>query len=146
MKRISFTRHVPFAPERMLELVADVERYPEFVPNCTRMDVDRDPVAPESRYDARMHIRFGPINQAYTSHVAVDREEMTIKATAEDGPFAHLVSRWTFHAEGQGARIEFEVVFRFRNPLLAATAEGAFAAKQGEIVDAFVARAREIYA
>lgn len=145
MQRLTFTRHVPHSPKQMLDLVADVERYPDFVPNCTGMEVRRAPEAPADRYDARMQVGFGPINQAYTSRVTVDRADMTISANAIDGPFTHLDSRWTFSPEGEGTRIDFEIAFSFRNPLLAATAERAFAAKQREIVDAFVTRADQLY-
>lgn len=145
MPKLSFSRRVPYTPSQMLELVAEISRYPEFVPNCTRMDVRPDPSDPNNICFARMHIAFGPIEQAYTSHVKVDRDAMTIAADATDGPFAHLQSLWTFEPDGEGTRIGFEVDFKIRNPLLAAAAEPAFAAKQEEIIDAFVLRAGRIY-
>lgn len=141
----SFTRIVPHSAVQMLDLVADVETYPRFIPHCERMDVRRDTVQPDTRFLATMHIRFGPIAQAYTSKIVVDREAMTLEAKAVDGPFSHLDSIWRFVPEGEGARISFDIDFRIANPLLRSVAEPAFAAKQEEIIDAFVAEAQRRY-
>lgn len=143
MPQLKFNRRVPHTPEQMLALVADVARYPEFVPNCSGMDMLGD--AGADRFDARMQVKFGPLQQAYTSRVTVDPEAGTVAAHALDGPFAHLDSLWRIAPDGAGASISFEIDFKIANPLLAAAAEPAFAAKQAEIVDAFVARAGQIY-
>ncbi|RDE08637.1 type II toxin-antitoxin system RatA family toxin [Pelagibacterium lacus] len=140
-----FERHVPHSADEMLALVADVETYPDFIPHCERMDVRRSPSAPQTRFDARMHIRFGPINQAYTSRIAVDRAARTLHAKALDGPFAHLDSLWRFVEDGAGTRIIFDIDFRIANPLIRSVAEPAFAAKQEEIMDAFVVEAKRRY-
>lgn len=138
-------RHVPHTAEQMLALVADVDSYPGFIPHCQAMEVRRDPNAPDRKFDARMHIRFGPINQAYTSRIQVDREAKTLRARAVDGPFAYLDSIWSFGEAGQGTAIRFDIDFKIANPLIRAVAEPAFAAKQEEIMDAFVAEARRRY-
>ncbi|WP_404404068.1 type II toxin-antitoxin system RatA family toxin [Pelagibacterium halotolerans] len=137
----TFERITPHAPERMLELVADVEAYPRFIPHCEHMEVKRDPAAPDNRFEARMHIRFGPIAQSYTSRIVVDRDALTLSARAIDGPFSHLDSLWRFSPQGQGSHIRFDIDFKIANPLLRSVAEPAFAAKQEEIIDAFVSEA-----
>ena len=86
---------------------------------------------------ARMTIQFGPVTQAYTSRVVADPVAMTITAKAVDGPFSYLDCKWTFEPEGEGTRIRFDIDFKIANPLVAAVAEPAFAAKQTEIIDAF---------
>lgn len=141
----SFVRIVPNSASQMLDLVADVETYPRFIPHCERMEVRRDPVDPTTHFAATMHIRFGPIAQAYTSRIVVDREAMTLEAKAMDGPFSHLDSIWHFVPEGDGSRISFDIDFRIANSLLRSVAEPAFAAKQEEIIDAFVAEAKRRY-
>lgn len=144
--QLSFERHVPHNPEQMLALVADVRSYPDFVPNCTAMDVHKDPRREGRECNARMQIKFGPISQAYTSRVIVDEATNTVRARALDGPFSHLDSLWTFTAEEGGTKVMFEIDFAISNPLLAAVAEPAFAAKQREIVDAFIQEAHRRYA
>ncbi|WP_421950429.1 type II toxin-antitoxin system RatA family toxin [Pelagibacterium sp.] len=138
-------RHVPHSAAQMLALVADVDAYPQFIPHCERMEVRRDAAKPNEKFDARMHIRFGPISQAYTSRIVVDRDAMTLRAKAVDGLFSHLNSIWRFTDDGQGAAIVFDIDFKIANPLIRSVAEPAFAAKQDEIMDAFVAEARRRY-
>jgi Oligoketide cyclase/lipid transport protein len=137
MKRF-YERHVPHLPERMFDIVADLEDYPRFIPNCSAMQVRPDPGAKDGNVRlAKMTIAFGPITQSYTSRVTLDRVAKTIRAKAVDGPFAFLDSVWTFEPEGQGTRVRFEIDFKISNPLIAAVAEPAFAAKQEEIMRAF---------
>ena len=126
---------MPHLPLRMFDLVSDLEAYPRFVPNCKAMEVRDD--AAGGAVLARMTIQFGPLTQAYTSRVVADPQAMTITAKAVDGPFSYLDSKWTFTPEGQGTRVRFDIDFKMSNPLIAAVAEPAFAAKQDEIIDAF---------
>ncbi|WP_051960202.1 type II toxin-antitoxin system RatA family toxin [Devosia riboflavina] len=145
MKRF-FERHVPHLPRPMFEIVADLERYPEFIANCKAMEVRPDPAARGRDVRlARMTLSFGPITQAYTSRVTVDPEALTITAKAVDGPFAYLDSVWSFEPEGQGTRVRFEIDFKISNPLIAAVAEPAFAAKQDEIMQSFADEADQRY-
>jgi len=145
MKRF-FERHVPHLPKPMFEIVGDLADYPRFIPNCKAMDVRPDPGARGKDVRlARMTLSFGPITQAYTSRVTTDHEALTIAAKAVDGPFAYLDSIWTFEPEGQGTRVRFEIDFKISNPLIAAVAEPAFAAKQDEIMQAFADEADRRY-
>lgn len=141
MKRF-FERHVPHLPQSMFEIVGDLEDYPRFIPNCKAMEVRPDPSARGKDVRlAKMTLNFGPITQAYTSRVTIDPAALTIAAKAVDGPFAYLDSIWTFEPEGQGTRVRFEIDFKISNPLIAAVAEPAFAAKQDEIIRAFAEEA-----
>lgn len=136
---------MPHLPDRMYGIVADLNDYPRFVPNCKAMEVRPDPASPEDTRLARMTLFFGPITQAYTSRVVLDPVARTIKAKAVDGPFAYLDSVWSFEPEGMGTRVRFEIDFKISNPLIAAVAEPAFAAKQEEIMRAFADEADRRY-
>jgi coenzyme Q-binding protein COQ10 len=138
-------RHVPHLPERMFDLVGDLESYPRFVPNCSDMQVKRDSGAEGDVRYAKMTIKVGPLTQSYTSRVVADRNAMTISAKAVDGPFAYLDSKWSFEKEGEGTRVRFDIDFKISNPVIALAAEPAFAAKQDEIIDAFVEEAKRRY-
>lgn len=141
MPDVFYERHVPHLPERMFELVSDLEAYPSFLPNVSGMQVKRDSgSAADVRY-AKMTLRFGPVTQAYTSRVVADPVARTIAAEAVDGPFSHLDSKWSFEPEGQGTRVRFDIDFQISNPLIRAVAEPAFAQKQQEIIDAFIEEA-----
>lgn len=139
----TFERIVPHSADQMLALVADVESYPDFIPHCQKMEVTRSTSAPETRFSARMHIRFGPVFQAYTSAITINPEAKTLSARATDGPFSYLSSIWHFLPAQQGSHIRFEIDFKIANPLIRSVAEPAFAAKQEEIIDAFVAEAQK---
>jgi coenzyme Q-binding protein COQ10 len=145
MPDLLFERHVPHLPERMYALVADLENYPRFIPNCTAMNVKRDHGTTEDVRFAKMTIKFGPLTQSYTSRVVSDPIALTITAHAVDGPFRYLDSKWNFEPEGQGTRVRFDIDFKFNNPLIATIAEPAFAQKQDEIMDAFVDEADRRY-
>ena len=138
-------RHVPHVASRMFDLVSDLESYPRFIPNCSAMDVKRDSGSAGDVRFARMTIRFGPMTQSYTSRVEADAKALTITAKAIDGPFQYLDSKWTFEPEGMGTRVRFDIDFKMSNGLIAAVAEPAFAAKQDEIIDAFVDEADRRY-
>ena len=141
MPDLYLERHVPHLPDRMFDLVSDLESYPRFIPNCSQMIVKQDRGTPGDVRYAKMTIRFGPVTQSYTSRVTMDREAHTIAATAVDGPFSYLDSKWTLEPEGLGTRVRFDIDFKISNPLIAAVAEPAFAAKQEEIINAFVEEA-----
>jgi coenzyme Q-binding protein COQ10 len=138
MPDLFFERHVPHLPERMFQLVSSLEDYPRFLPNVSDMDVKRDAGSIGDIRFAKMTLKFGPVTQAYTSRVEADAGARTITARAVDGPFAYLNSKWSFEPEGAGTRVRFDIDFKISNPLIAAVAEPAFAAKQDEIMDAFV--------
>ena len=141
MPDLFFERHVPHLVDRMFDLVNDLESYPRFVPNVSAMEVRRDDTAQGDVRFAKMTIAFGPLRQAYTSRVEASRADHTITAKAVDGPFAYLNSKWTFESEGTGARVRFDIDFKIANPMIAAVAEPAFAAKQEQIMDAFIEEA-----
>ncbi len=145
MPKLSFDRQVPFSPQQMLALVGDLKSYPAFVPNCSHMEVMQDSGQTGDVRLARMAVRFGPIKQAYTSRVTVDADDNTIDAKAVDGPFSHLDSTWRFTPEGDHTRVQFDIDFGISNLLIAAVAEPAFAAKQDEILEAFLAEAERRY-
>jgi coenzyme Q-binding protein COQ10 len=138
MPDLFFERHVPHLPERMYTLVNGLEDYPRFLRNVSDMQVKRDSGSAGDVRFAKMTIKFGPVTQAYTSRVESDAVARTISAKAVDGPFAYLDSKWSFEPEGEGTRVRFDIDFKISNPLIASVAEPAFAAKQDEIMDAFV--------
>lgn len=143
MKKLQFERRVPYSPDQMMKLVGDLESYPNFVPNCSGMDVQQG-FESDQRL-ARMGVQFGPINQAYTSRVTMDKTRGTVSAHAIDGPFTHLDSIWRFVPDGEGTSVYFDIEFGFSNPLIATVAEPVFTAKQEEIMDAFMAEAARRY-
>lgn len=145
MPQLSFSRSVPFTAQQMLDLVADLNAYPNFVPNCSEMQLYDEVGDPLTSCDAEMSVSFGPINKSYFSEVNIDRQAFSVEAKSTDNPFDYLDSLWNFESTETGCKIKFEIDFSFSNRLIAAVAEPAFSSIQAEILDAFIAEAKRRY-
>jgi coenzyme Q-binding protein COQ10 len=147
---VTTTRHaerrtVPYTPARMFDLVADVKRYPEFLPWCQAARVKRRDG--NSEID-ELAIGFGPFHEKFTSRVTLSPDDPAgpkIETTGTEGPFRLLTSRWIFHPQGQGTLIEFELEFDFRSRLLQQTVRLLFAEAVKRMVTAFESRADQLY-
>ncbi len=142
MPTIHETRSLPYSAEQMFDLVADVERYPQFLPWVVgaRIKSDNDTVMV-----ADMLVGFSAIREKFTSRVEKHRPE-TIHVAYVDGPLRDLDNHWVFHARGDSAcDIEFDVKFAFRNPLLEKLAGQYFERAFRKMVAAFEKRAVAIY-
>ncbi len=131
----------------MFDLVADVERYPEFVPFCERLEVrgrrsegDRDVLVVD------MTVGYKLLRETFTSKVTIDRAAMEIRADYLDGPFRALENVWTFLPlpEG-GTEIEFCIVYEFRSRTLGALMGTMFERVFRTFAHAFEARADAVY-
>ncbi len=141
-------RVVPYRAEQMFDLVADIDRYPEFLPWCraARVRWRKDEVL-----HADLVIGFRMFRGRFTSKVTLDRpNEITVayaKGPAHHrGPFHHLRNHWKFtdRPEG-GCLIDFYVDFEFRSRLFHGLIEMLFAEAVHRMVRAFEKRARQIY-
>ncbi len=137
------TTEVPYSAAEMFALVADVERYPDFIPWCVALRVvERG----DKRLLADMVVAYRVFRERFRSRVTLDPEAGRITAEYVDGPFRTLKNEWTFRdrAEG-GSSIDFLIDFEFRNFLLQATAQTVFDKAFARMADAFVARAKAVY-
>jgi coenzyme Q-binding protein COQ10 len=121
MPRFNTSRRVRHAAADMFDLVADVERYPEFVPFCRSLKVRRRIPEPEGVeiLIATMRVAYKFVSETFTSRVTLDRANLQILVEYLDGPFSHLENRWTFHARGERlCEIEFFIEYEFRGRTL----------------------------
>ena len=127
----------------MFALVADVERYPEFVPLCERLIVRaRKMEGARETLVADMTVGYRAIRETFTTRVVLDRPALVIEAQYLEGPFRHLDSRWTFVAEGQRASlVRFAIDYEFKSRILAAVMGAAFDAMFRKLAASFEARA-----
>jgi coenzyme Q-binding protein COQ10 len=142
------TRTVRHAPERMFDLVADVERYPEFLPFCESLVIRRRTESPEGLpvVLADMRVGYRAINERFTSRVTLDRPRLKLLVEYVDGPFSFLENRWSFTAlEEGGCRIDFFISYEFRSRLLGLVAGAAFDRIFRMFAGAFEARADQIH-
>lgn len=134
-------RTVPYTPEQLFDLVADVGRYPEFLPWCVGARIRS---RTEDELVADLTIGFGPFRESFTSRVALDRPH-EIRVAYENGPFRYLRNNWKFTPEPNGCRVDFFVDFEFRNRILQAAIGAVFGEAVRRMVNAFLKRAREKY-
>ena len=136
-------RTLPYSPEQMYELVADVGKYPQFLPWCTGARVRSHT---ETELVADLTIGFGPFRESFTSRVELERpRHVTVKY--ENGPFRYLNNKWTFDpaADGHGCTVSFFVDFEFRSRLLQSAIGMVFNEAVRRMVNAFLTRARKVY-
>ncbi len=147
MPEFRTNRHVAHSAERMFDLVADVERYPEFVPFCERLEVrgrrsdgDRDVLVVD------MTVGYKLLRETFTSKVTIDRGAMEIRADYLDGPFRALENVWTFLPRPDGGtEIEFCIVYEFRSRTLGMLMGTMFERVFRTFAHAFEARADAVY-
>ena len=129
----------------MYAVVADVERYPEFLPWVVALRVkSRMSEGPHEIAIAEMAVGFRALRERYTSRVTLAPAARTIDVVAIEGPFHRLENHWRFTPEGAGTKVEFRVVFEFSNRLLQAAAGSAFEKVLMKMTDAFEARAASL--
>ena len=141
----SESRVVPYSAELMFAIVADVERYPVFLPWVTALRVaSRDQMQGRDVLTARMTVGFKSFKESYTSRVVLDPAGRTIDVVQTEGPFRQLENHWRFTPAGEGCKIDFSITFEFRNPILNAVAGAAFGRVMLRMTDAFLERARTL--
>jgi coenzyme Q-binding protein COQ10 len=141
----STSRIVPYSADEMFRIVADVEKYPEFLPWVSALHiVSREQVKGRDVLKARMTVGFRSFRESYTSRVNLDPVGRTIDVVQTDGPFRVLENHWRFTPEGAGCKIDFSIQFEFRNPILNAVAGAAFGRVMMRTEDAFIDRARAL--
>jgi len=134
-------RVLPYTPEQMYALVADIERYPEFLPWCVAARLR------ERRADfvsADLVIGFKMFRERFTSNVKLSPPGRIDVAYAE-GPFRYLNNSWMFERVPGGCRIDFFVDFEFKSRVLQKVIEVLFSEAVKRMVAAFEGRARQLY-
>ena len=134
-------RVLPYTPEQMYALVADIERYPEFLPWCVAARIrERRP----DYLSADLVIGFKMFRERFTSHVKLDPPGR-IDVHYAEGPFRYLNNHWTFERVPGGFRIDFFVDFEFKSRLLQKVIEVLFGEAVKRMVAAFEGRAAQLY-
>jgi coenzyme Q-binding protein COQ10 len=122
MPRFSSKRRVHHTASHMFDLVADVERYPEFVPLCQSLKIRQRTQKADGTevVVADMTVSFKLVRESFTSRVTLDRPNLKIMVEYLKGPFSNLENRWTFEPRGDaGCDVIFFIAYEFRNRMLA---------------------------
>jgi coenzyme Q-binding protein COQ10 len=134
--------------DQMFDLVADVERYPEFVPLCQALKVRQRKHNPDGTETviADMTVSFKLVKETFTSEVTLDREHFKILVRYLKGPFSNLENHWTFEAKGEEVcDVGFFIAYEFKSKVLATLMGAMFDAAFGRFSAAFEKRADMVY-
>jgi coenzyme Q-binding protein COQ10 len=147
MPQFRTVRPVPHPPQAMFDLVADVERYPEFVPFCERLEVrGRRSEGDHDVLVVDMTVGYKLLRETFTSKVTIDRAAMEIRADYLDGPFRAMENVWAFRPlPDGGTEIEFCIVYEFRSRTLGALMGTMFGRVFRTFAHAFETRADTVY-
>ena len=134
----------------MFDLVADVERYPEFLPLCTALRVlRRTAQGPDvETLVAEMSIGYRAISERFTTKVTLDRAQRDIHVSYVDGPFRYLENRWEFRPDGpdgSGCAVRFAIDYEFRSMALGLVMGAMFDRAFRRFTEAFETRADRVY-
>jgi coenzyme Q-binding protein COQ10 len=138
---------VPYSAAQMFDLVADVEKYPEFLPWCIALRVlDRNISEAGGKLRAEMIVSYKVFRERFKSDVSLDAVNKEIDVYYLDGPFRRLHNQWRFEDKADGgSTIHFFIAFEFRNIVLQSTARVVFEKAFARMSEAFVDRADDLY-
>lgn len=148
MPKYENQRKVPHSPDQMFDLVADVERYPEFLPLCEALSVrSRKERDGKQLLIADMTVGYKAIRETFTTQVLLNRAEQVIDVQYIDGPFKYLNNKWTFLPDGEhGCTVNFFIDYEFKSRILGALMGSMFDRAFRMFAEAFEARAAKVYA
>ncbi|KAB2659167.1 type II toxin-antitoxin system RatA family toxin [Brucella tritici] len=148
MPQFTTVRRVHHRADQMFGLVADVEKYPQFLPMCEALSVrSRKERDGKALLIADMTVGYKLIRETFTSQVLLKPEENVIDVKYLDGPFRYLDNRWTFKPVGEGSEcdVEFFIDYEFKSRTLGLLMGTMFDLAFKKFSEAFEKRADQIY-
>jgi coenzyme Q-binding protein COQ10 len=138
-------RRVPYSADLMFQVVADVEKYPQFLPWVLALRVlSRTRDGKREILTAEMAVGYHALRERYTSRVVLDPAARAVDVTQTEGPFKQLENHWRFTPQGTQCDVEFSIAFAFKNRFLEAAAGHAFGKVMMRMSGAFEARAKAL--
>ena len=146
MPKASVKRLIECKKDQLIDLVLDIEKYPEFVPFCLGSCVyQRSNKDDQICIVADLTIGKGPFKDTYKSDVKFNKSESIINVTNIGGPLRHLQNNWKFIESDNGTEILFDIDFEIENKFLNIVMTKSFQYGLNKIADAFQKRAEDIY-
>ncbi len=146
MPKASVKRLIECKKDQLIDLVLDIEKYPEFVPFCLGSHVyEKNKEGTQILIIADLTIGKGPFKDTYKSDVKFDKKNSTINVTNIGGPLNHLENNWKFSEIEGGTEISFDIDFEIENKFLNILMSKSFKFGLNKIADAFQKRAEMLY-
>ena len=146
MPKASVKRLIECNKNQLIDLVLDIEKYPEFVPFCLDAHVyEKNTEGDLTLIIADLTIGKGPFKDTYKSDVKFNKKDSSIKVTNIGGPLNHLENKWHFNDHENGTEISFDIDFEIENKFLNVLMSKSFEFGLNKIADAFQKRAEDLY-
>ena len=146
MPKASVKRFIECKKEQLIDLVLDIEKYPDFVPFCMESTVhEKKEQGDLLLIIADLTIGKGPFKDTYKSDVKFNKKKDSIYVTNLDGPLKHLENKWQFKEENKITKVSFEVDFELKNDFLNIVMTKSFQFGLDKIADSFQKRADELF-
>ncbi|MDP2121487.1 MAG: type II toxin-antitoxin system RatA family toxin [Hoeflea sp.] len=141
------TRIVPHSPRQMFDLVADVERYPEFLPLCEATSIrERKERDGKTLLIVEMTVGYKAIRETFATQDLLKPDELEIDVKYLDGPFKYLDNKWSFETHGEGGcQVRFFIDYEFKSRMLGMLMGSMFDRAFRMFSEAFEKRAQAIY-
>ncbi len=147
MTKVNFERVLPFAADKLFDMVGDVDKYPDYIPWITSMRVtNRVPVSETvSRFDAEAGVGFSFLAEQFSTRVTRDAGTRTIDIVLLRGPFKRLICQWKFEDADKGCRASLVMDFEFKNPFLTGFLKANIDKAVAKLMACFEGRAASLY-
>jgi coenzyme Q-binding protein COQ10 len=146
MSSTSIKKIIPCKKNQLIEMVLDIERYPEFVPWCIegkRHEINES--ADLITFNGDLKVGKSLLNETFYSQVSYHKEKDKIIVTNLGGPLKHLKNEWTFREVNNSTQLEFFIDFELKNPILNAIMKRSFELGLNKIAKSFEERAIKLY-
>ena len=146
MSSATIKKIIPCKKQQLIEMVLDIEKYPEFVPWCIEGQVhDKNESTDLITFKGDLKVGKSVLNETFSSHVSYYKEKDKIIVTNLDGPLKHLKNEWTFKEINNGTQLEFFIDFELKNPVLNSIMKKSFELGLNKIAKAFEERAVKLF-
>ena len=146
MSSANIKKIIPCKKEQLIEMVLDIEKYPEFVPWCIEGKVyEKDESNDLIVFKGDLKVGKSLLNETFSSHVSYYKEKDKIIVNNLDGPLKHLKNEWKFKEINNSTQLEFFVDFELKNPILNGIMKKSFEIGLNKIAKSFEERAIKLF-
>ena len=146
MSSASIKKIIPCKKEQLVEMVLDIEKYPEFVPWCIEGKIyEKNESTDLITFNGDLKVGKSILNETFSSQVSYHKEKDTIIVTNLNGPLKHLKNEWKFKEVNNSTQLEFFIDFELKNPILNGIMKKSFELGLNKIAKAFEERAIKLY-
>ena len=146
MSSASIKKIISCKKNQLIEMVLDIEKYPEFVPWCIEGKIhDKNESQDLITFNGDLKVGKSILNETFSSHVSYFKEKDKIIVTNLDGPLKHLKNEWKFKEVNNATQLEFFIDFELKNPILNVIMKKSFDLGLSKIANSFEERAVKLY-